>query len=102
MSDTAARARLTAIPCWILAGDGLSVSRRFRYGNFDAAFSAVTRVASLAAREDHHPDVSFGWGYAAFTLTTHVIGGLHENDFIMARLIDEALIDAAANSGRTP
>ncbi|MBV8095654.1 MAG: 4a-hydroxytetrahydrobiopterin dehydratase, partial [Acetobacteraceae bacterium] len=47
------------------------------------------RVAELAETEGHHPDVSFGWGYATISLHTHKIKGLHENDFIMAAKIDE-------------
>jgi len=42
----------------------------------------------LAEAEGHHPDVSFGWGYATVSLRTKKIKGLHENDFIMAAKID--------------
>jgi hypothetical protein len=40
------------------------------------------------AIEGHHPDISFGWGYATVSLSTKKIKGLHENDFIMASKID--------------
>ena len=43
---------------------------------------------TLAETEGHHPDVSFGWGYATISLRTKKIKGLHENDFIMASKID--------------
>jgi 4a-hydroxytetrahydrobiopterin dehydratase len=42
----------------------------------------------LAETQGHHPDVSFGWGYATISLRTKKIKGLHENDFIMASKID--------------
>jgi 4a-hydroxytetrahydrobiopterin dehydratase len=42
----------------------------------------------LAEAESHHPDISFGWGYATISLRTKKIKGLHENDFIMASKID--------------
>ena len=45
-------------------------------------------VGNLAETEGHHPDVSFGWGYATISLRTKKIKGLHENDFIMASKID--------------
>ena len=48
----------------------------------------MQRVAEIAEAEGHHPDVSFGWGYATISLHTHKIKGLHENDFIMAAKID--------------
>ncbi len=45
-------------------------------------------VAELAEEEGHHPDVTFGWGYAVISLQTKKIKGLHENDFIMATKFD--------------
>ena len=47
-------------------------------------------VKSLKA-EGHHPDISFGWGYATVSLSTKKIKGLHENDFIMASKIHRVL-----------
>ena len=43
----------------------------------------------IAERENHHPDILFGWGYAKILITTHVIEGLSENDFILAAKIDQ-------------
>jgi hypothetical protein len=48
-------------------------------------------VGELAETEGHHPDISFGWGYATVSLSTKKIKGLHENDFIMASKIDRLL-----------
>jgi 4a-hydroxytetrahydrobiopterin dehydratase len=42
----------------------------------------------IGGKEGHHPDICFGWGYAAVSLQTHKIKGLHENDFIMAAKIN--------------
>jgi 4a-hydroxytetrahydrobiopterin dehydratase len=50
--------------------------------------STVRDIGELAETEGHHPDVSFGWGYATISLRTKKIKGLHENDFIMASKID--------------
>ena len=49
----------------------------------------VGRVGWLAEDEAHHPDITFGWGYATVSLYTHKIKGLHENDFIMAAKIND-------------
>ena len=78
--------RRRAIPDWI--SDGTTLRRRIRFRDFDAAFALVARVAALAAAADHHPDITFGWGYAEFALTTHAIGGLSDNDFTLAARID--------------
>jgi 4a-hydroxytetrahydrobiopterin dehydratase len=56
--------------------------RRFRFKNFREALDFVNRVGELAEEQGHHPDVSFGWGYAEITVFTHKIDGLTESDFI--------------------
>ncbi|MBV8590851.1 MAG: 4a-hydroxytetrahydrobiopterin dehydratase [Acetobacteraceae bacterium] len=76
-------------PEWVLADDAHRIERTYRFKNFRATFDFVSRVAELAEAEGHHPDVSFGWGYATISLHTHKIKGLHENDFIMAAKIDQ-------------
>ncbi len=63
--------------------------RRFRFKNFREALGFVNRVGELAEEQGHHPDVSFGWGYAEVTIFTHKINGLTESDFILAAKINE-------------
>ena len=63
--------------------------RRFRFKNFREALGFVNRVGELAEEQGHHPDVTFGWGYAEVTIFTHKINGLTESDFILAAKINE-------------
>lgn len=79
---------LKKVPGWELANGGKAIKRRFEFKNFKQALAFVNKVGEIAEAEDHHPDISFGWGYAEFLLWTHAIGGLHENDFIMASKIN--------------
>ncbi len=67
---------------------GRRTERTFKFKNFAEAFAFVSRAAELAEAEGHHPDISFGWGYATVSLHTKKIKGLHENDFIMAAKLD--------------
>jgi 4a-hydroxytetrahydrobiopterin dehydratase len=60
----------------------------FEFKNFAQAFAFTTEVALLAERYFHHPDIEVGWGYTRLTFTTHSIGGLSDNDYIMAAKID--------------
>jgi 4a-hydroxytetrahydrobiopterin dehydratase len=60
----------------------------------------VARAAELAEAEGHHPDITFGWGYALVSLRTKKIKGLHENDFIMAAKLDGLADDSAAGAAR--
>lgn len=76
------------VPEWDMADDGTRIRRRFDFGDFAAALAFVNGVGELAEAEGHHPDITFGWGYADVVLYTHKIHGLHENDFIMAAKID--------------
>lgn len=87
-------AHLVQFPDWRAVDDARRIERRFRFRNFGKALDFVNRVAVIAEDEGHHPDIRLGWGYAEFSLQTHKIGGLHENDFILA-----AKIDALAQSG---
>jgi 4a-hydroxytetrahydrobiopterin dehydratase len=70
--------------------DGTRLRRRWRYGDFGAAFAAATRVALIAEGEGHHPDMAVGWGRLEIELTTHAVHGLTRNDFILAARIDAA------------
>ena len=60
----------------------------FKFTNFADALAFVNRVGAVAEREGHHPDISFGWGYAQIKIYTHAIDGLSESDFILAAKID--------------
>ena len=85
-------------PLWRLAEGGRRIERRFRTRSFADAFAFVGAVAALAEAEGHHPDIRFGWGYADLSLCTHVIDGLHANDFVLAAKIDR-LAPAAPSTG---
>jgi len=71
-------------PGWELKDGAQRLERSFKFANFREALAFVARVGELAEREGHHPDVSFGWGWATISWQTKKIKGLHENDFIMA------------------
>jgi 4a-hydroxytetrahydrobiopterin dehydratase len=64
------------------------LSRRFRFRNFRESLRFINEVGELAEEQGHHPDISFGWGYAEITVWTHKIDGLTESDFIFAAKVD--------------
>ena len=74
-------------PGWELEEAHL-LRRKFKFADFRQSLGFIDKVARLAEKEGHHPDICFGWGYAAVSLQTHKIKGLHENDFIMAAKIN--------------
>lgn len=76
---------LRTLEGWTLAGDGLSISRRFVFANFSEAFAFMTRTALAAEKLDHHPDWSNVYKTVDVKLNTHDAGGLTELDFKLAR-----------------
>jgi 4a-hydroxytetrahydrobiopterin dehydratase len=71
-------------------GLGARIKRTFRFNNFQEAIGFVNKAAELAEREGHHPDIRvFGWNKVEIELSTHAIGGLSENDFILAAKIEQ-------------
>jgi len=74
---------------WTL-GDG-QIEREYDLGSFPGAVEFVTRVADLAEEADHHPDIHIYYRRVHLVLSTHSIGGLSENDFILSARIDRLL-----------
>jgi 4a-hydroxytetrahydrobiopterin dehydratase len=77
------------VPDWSIQDEARRIERTYPFKNFAGAFTFVRKVAEMAEAEGHHPDISFGWGYARVSLQTKKIQGLHENDFIMAAKFDD-------------
>lgn len=75
---------LKQAPGWALGDEERRIERSFSFKNFKEAMDFVAKVGNLAEIEGHHPDISFGWGWAKVSWQTKKISGLHENDFIMA------------------
>jgi 4a-hydroxytetrahydrobiopterin dehydratase len=73
---------------WMLWPDGKTISKSFKFKDFAGAFAFATKIAAVAEEEGHHPDLLISWGRVEVELSTHSIGGLSENDFIMAAKVD--------------
>ncbi len=63
--------------------------KKYTFKNFIESQNFVNKVGSIAENENHHPDISFGWGYCKVKIFTHAIKGLAESDFILAAKIDK-------------
>lgn len=80
---------------WSPGSDNKSITATFKFKNYYQTQAFVNAVAWVAHREDHHPDINFGYNKAKVTYSTHAIGGLSENDFICAAKVN-ALLGASA------
>ena len=65
------------------------LEKNFKFKNFITSQNFISNVSQISEKENHHPDISFGWGYAKIMISTHAIEGLSENDFILAAKIDQ-------------
>ena len=84
-----AQKQLAALSGWRLSGDGDRIRKDWQLKNFMAGIEFFAKVAELAEAEGHHPDLHLeGYRHAWIELWTHAIGGLSENDFILAAKID--------------
>lgn len=85
------RQQLAALHDWQLDEAGKLIWRQWKLKNFVQAMKLVNAAAELAEQEQHHPDLHVtGYRHVRIELTTHAIGGLSENDFILAAKIDSA------------
>ena len=88
-----AQGYMSQVKAWQLSGDAKSISRDLVCANFVAAVDFINRVRDIAEAEDHHPDLHLtGYKKLRIELSTHAIGGLSENDFIVAAKINELAV----------
>ena len=79
---------------WDISKDEYKVfflKKKFSFKNFLTSQKFVNEVGNISELEGHHPDITFGWGYAEIKIYTHAIKGLSENDFILAAKIDQII-----------
>ena len=65
------------------------ITKYLKFNDFKNSLNFINQVSDIAETEGHHPDLSFGWGYANITIFTHAVKGLTESDFILAAKIDQ-------------
>lgn len=79
--------RLSELKGWTVEGKNLKI--RLEFLNFRDALEFVNKVGEIAENYDHHPDITFGWGYAEVAFTTHDRGGITDKDFELAGEVDK-------------
>ena len=81
---------MSQLPDWQLVevNDIQRLQKSYAFKNFAQALQFTDLVGALAERENHHPAILTEWGRVTVSWWTHIIGGLHANDFIMAAKTD--------------
>ena len=94
LSSQEAEEYLKKMDFWQLDQSAKTISREYIMKNFMAAVKLVNRIAEVAEAENHHPDVHLtGYRKLKVELSTHALGGLSENDFILAAKINQLPAD---------
>jgi 4a-hydroxytetrahydrobiopterin dehydratase len=89
LSPADVQSHLVAVPGWQLTADGRRIRREWRAKDFMTVLDFFNRVGRIAEAEDHHPDLHLtGYRNVAIEIWTHAVGGLTQNDFILAAKID--------------
>ncbi len=73
---------------WTLSDDVKQISKEYKFKDFLGAVNFVNKISEIAEEEGHHPDIHIFYNRVRLELSTHSIGGLSENDFILAAKID--------------
>jgi 4a-hydroxytetrahydrobiopterin dehydratase len=89
LSKPEAEKMLTELDNWMLVDDAHLLVKTFQFPDFKTALQFGNDIGRIAEFEGHHPELTIGWGHVGVELTTHAIGGLSENDYILAAKIDE-------------
>jgi len=88
MEATAVDEALRALDGWDAQYGKTRIHKHYRFKDFVQAMRFVNALAALAEAEGHHPDFAVHWNTVDVTLWTHAIGGLSENDLIVATKLD--------------
>lgn len=87
---------LDGLPEW--RQDGAALVRTIDFPSFPAAIRAVDRIAEIAERADHHPDMDIRWRTVKFACSTHSEGGVTGKDVDLAKEIDTVAAEIATNT----
>ncbi len=87
LSEDEINSALVSVDGWEFGDD--KIVKKFKFANFAEALAFVNKIGEIAEAMDHHPDITFGWGYAEVSTTTHDRGGITDFDIDLAAKIDD-------------
>ncbi len=89
LEDAEINKKLAELKGWEKAGN--EITKSYKLANFIASIGFVNKIAILAEKADHHPDILIQYSTVKITLSTHSEGGLTEKDFNLAAEIEGAI-----------
>jgi 4a-hydroxytetrahydrobiopterin dehydratase len=86
LGENDVRLLAASVPAWTLSEN--KIERLFTFKDFKTSIAFVNKAAAIAEEQDHHPDIAIFYNKVKITLSTHKVGGLTRNDFIVAAKTD--------------
>ncbi len=87
LADQEIARRLGGLPGW--RREGAALARTLAFADYMAGIDFVNRVAAVAEKMDHHPDLLVSWKKVTVRLTSHDAGGITARDFGLAERINQ-------------
>lgn len=79
---------INELPNWNIIENG-AIACEFRFKEYKNTVFFVNAIAFIAEKNNHHPDITFGYNYCNIEYITHDVGGLSLKDFICAKYIND-------------
>jgi 4a-hydroxytetrahydrobiopterin dehydratase len=89
LTGAARLAAIAGLKGWSEVAGGDAIHKDFQFGDFSEAWAFLARIALLAEKMDHHPEIFNVYNRVALTLSTHDAGGLSDRDITLAEAIDK-------------
>ncbi len=83
-----------------IENENKKIKKEFKFNDFEEAISFINKIAELAEKENHHPDIHIFYNLVVIELWTHSISGISEKDFNLAAKIDEVFKDFFKSKNR--
>lgn len=90
--------QLEEIPLWNTSIEKNSISRKFKFKNYKQTLLFINAVAAIAEKENHHPEITFGYNNCSINYSTHSAGGITLFDLICAAHIDQLMTKEIFNA----
>lgn len=87
LSENQIEKKLTALAGWVL--DDGAITKSYKFKNFKEAFSKMTQIAFECEAQNHHPNWENVYNSLTIRLNTHDVGGITQNDFDLAHIIEK-------------
>ncbi len=93
LSEAELKTTIKETPFWQSSAEKKSISRDFKFKSYQQTLLFINAISEIIQKENHHPDIKFGYNYACVEFSTHSVGGITLYDLICAAHIDQLYLN---------